>query len=288
MNCLRWRVVAPSLVLVMTLLRTAAGGTTTPPVFVRNYEPVGAFGDHGQEASPFFLNGQLYMMQSIMGRPANGSQGVHSLFCVYNATSGAQVVCPDSSSGFAFCSAVVDRTGPPERLWVFCSAWDRANHSYCPDPGSWGCGACADAQRGVGDGCYVGAWSTEDLESWSGPHRALTLPLNQTVPNVGVSMVTRVQEQHHSQQQERRMLERDAALSAPSAAAAAATAAERPLGSAAPPPAPPPAHQAFMAIENPHLPLAVNVGTDRNLTANWVRASLLSSTGSHSPEGRNS
>lgn len=76
-------------------------------------------------------------------------------------------------------------------LQVFCSAWDRANHTYCPQPPpppapavhkdkpgvfalaeqraqsstvGWGCGACSDAARGVGDGCYVGAWSTPDLK----------------------------------------------------------------------------------------------------------------------------
>ena len=31
--------------------------------------------------------------------------------------------------------------------------------------------------------------STEDLHSWSGPSKALTLPMNETVPNVGVSLV---------------------------------------------------------------------------------------------------
>ena len=104
---------------------------------------------------------------------------------------------------------------------VFCSAWDRANHTYCPQPPppppaptrtpssqealgeglrreegarsstvGWGCGACSDAQRGVGDGCYVGAWSTKDLKTWSGPSKAVTLPLPHTVPNVGAAMVT--------------------------------------------------------------------------------------------------
>jgi len=33
--------------------------TAPPPLFRRNYEPVGAWGDHGQEASPFYLNGKL-------------------------------------------------------------------------------------------------------------------------------------------------------------------------------------------------------------------------------------
>ena len=69
------------------------------PVFERNFVPKGAWGDHGQEASPFYLNGKLYQMQSIMGRfPADGSQGSHSGFCVYDARTGETVSCPDSSS----------------------------------------------------------------------------------------------------------------------------------------------------------------------------------------------
>ena len=122
---------------------------------------------------------------------------------------------------------------------VFCSAWDRANHSYCPQNpkgGSWGCGACADAARGVGDGCYVGAWSTEDLHTWTGPVKALTLPLPQTVPNVGASMVPSTLHSNLSNNL--------------------------------------PAHQAFMALENGELPLAINVGSDRNLSMNWQLLSV--------------
>ena len=61
----------------------AANANPTAPTnsvvaFERNFKPEGAWGDHGQEASPFFLNHKLYMMQSIMGRfPADGSQGGH-------------------------------------------------------------------------------------------------------------------------------------------------------------------------------------------------------------------
>ena len=126
-----------------------------------------------------------------MGRfPADGSQGAHSGFCVYDARTGRTVSCPDSSSAYAFCSAIVDHTAPPQTLWVFCSAWDRANHSYC-DNSAWGCGGCSDAAHGMGTGCYVASWSTRDLKTWNGPEHAVTLPLNQTVPNVGASMVTR-------------------------------------------------------------------------------------------------
>ena len=216
------------------LLLVAADVSPSSPtgiVFERNFKPEGAWGDgHGQEASPFFLNGRLYMMQSQMGHfPADGSQGVHSGFCVFDARSGEVVPgsCPDSSSGFAFCSAIVDHTAPPQKLWVFCSAWDRANRTYCT-PGAWGCGPCADALHGKGRGCYVGSWMTEDLHTWDGPHPAVTLPLNQTVPNVGASMVV----------------------------------------SSAPVPGLP-KHQAFMALENNEYPIAINTGSDRDLSKNW-------------------
>jgi hypothetical protein len=184
--------------------------------FKRNYQPQGAWGDFGQEASPFFLNGKLYHMQTVMGKmPEDGSEGSHSFFCVYDALTGEKIVCPESSSRYAFCSAIVDHTVPAEQqLWVFCSAWDRANHSYCPQPPppppparggvfataeqrarsstvGWGCGACSDAQRHTGPGCHVGAWSTTDLKSWTGPAKAVTLPLPATVPNVGATMVPR-------------------------------------------------------------------------------------------------
>ena len=144
--------------------KTDDGGTAASIAFKRNFEPEGAWGDHGQEASPFHLNGKLYLMQSIFRTfpHTNGSKGVHSGFCIYDARTGETVSCPDSSKSFAFCSAIVDHTAPPQRLWVFCSAWDRANR---PPGHSYGLGACDDAKRGVGTGtgCFVASWSTEDL-----------------------------------------------------------------------------------------------------------------------------
>ena len=96
------------------------------------------------------------------------------------------------------------------------------------DNSAWGCGACSDAAHGVGSGCYVASWSTEDLSTWDGPHPALTLPMNQTVPNVGASMV-------------------------PSSSVVPGW----------------PKHQAFMALENSGYPIAINTGTDRDLSKNW-------------------
>ena len=54
--------------LLLLLAAAAAAAAAAGVDFKRNFKPEGAWGDHGEEASPFFLNGRLYMMQSIMGR----------------------------------------------------------------------------------------------------------------------------------------------------------------------------------------------------------------------------
>jgi len=67
-------------------------------------------------------------------------------------------------------------------VWVFASAWDRPNNKE-PGCAPWGCGACAQGH------CYVAAWSSSDLMAWDGPHVAVQLAPNKTVPNVGVGFV---------------------------------------------------------------------------------------------------
>ena len=220
--------------------------------FLRNFKPQGSFGNFGQEASPVYLNGKLYLVQSIMGQPVPG-QGAHSYFCVYDAETGEKVSCPASSSAFAFCSAIVDHSAPPQKLWVFCSAWDRANKTYCGNEttAGWGCGACTEARRGKGGGCYVASWSTEDLKTWDGPRAAVTLPITdgqpgQTVPNVAASMVP----------------------------------------ASAPPIHGVPKHQAFMALENGAHPIAINTGTDRDLSKNWKLLAGAGSPGLACPAAR--
>jgi hypothetical protein len=192
-----------------------------------NFAHAGALVSSGLESSPLYYRGRLLLMQSQMGRfgPDNES---HSFFCLNDLVTGEVLVCPPSSSGHAFCSAIVDSTpGRNETLWVFCSAWDRASRN-CTAPGTWGCGACSDPAGG----CYVGSWacSGDDVAAcdWTFG-RALTMPGKETVPNVGVGLVP------------------------------AATALVPGL----------PRHQAFMAIEN-RFSLAVNVGSDGDLSANWI------------------
>ena len=154
-----------------------------------NFEHAGAWvGGGAYEASPIFYNGKMYLMQSMMGNFMPDNQP-HGFFCIFDGASGEKISCPSASSGHSFCSAVVSNVTGTDVVWVFCSAWDRANHN-CSTPG-WGCGACADPSGG----CYVGTFSTScaDLRncpdsSWNFT-KALPLPGHMTVPNVGVGLV---------------------------------------------------------------------------------------------------
>jgi hypothetical protein len=144
-----------------------------------NFKHLGMLAFGTLESSPFTLNGTLYIMGAQMGRFApDGSS--HSFFCVMDAATGRTVSCPNVSSGFAFQSAVTDDARGV--VWVFGSAWDRPN-SHEPGCAPWGCGACAQGH------CYVAAWSSADLVTWSGPTVAVQLAPNKTVPNVGVGFV---------------------------------------------------------------------------------------------------
>ena len=114
-----------------------------------------------------------------------------------------------------------------------------------------GCGACSDAQRHVGSGCYVGAWSTKDLKTWSGPSKAVTLPLPQTVPNVGASMVPKSAGHRPPKLQGHQAymaFVRDPSPAVASTCGRLTAGAERQEGSA------------FQAI---------NIGSDKNLSKNW-------------------
>jgi hypothetical protein len=149
-----------------------------------NFQHAGALVGSTLESSPIYFKGKLYLMQSRMGEFAPDG-GPHSFFCVNDMLTGEIISCPNASSGFAFCSAIVDHSVPSDEVaWVFCSAWDRAN-SHSPGCQPWGCGACAEGK------CYVAAFSSRDLTSWDGPQVAVALPPNITVPNVGVGWVSR-------------------------------------------------------------------------------------------------
>ncbi len=156
-----------------------AAQSSSALAWAANFQHLGALVGSTLESSPFSLHGRLYIMAAQMGPFAPDGQG-HSFFCILDALSGERISCPNSSSGFAFQSAISDAaTGT---VWVFGSAWDRAQ-SKAPDCKPWGCGACAQGS------CYVGVWSSSDLKSWVGPEVAVQLPGGLTVPNVGVGLV---------------------------------------------------------------------------------------------------
>jgi len=156
--------------------RAAVRAAPSPSPWRPNFEHVGALAMDTLESTPFTLRGVLYVMQAMMGAFAPDGEA-HSFFCIHAAATGAVVSCPNSSSGYAFQSAIVDDARGV--LWVFGSAWDRAQ-SHKPGCAPWGCGACAAGR------CNVSVWSTTDLVSWAGPAAAVQLPPGVTVPNVAV------------------------------------------------------------------------------------------------------
>jgi hypothetical protein len=202
------------------LARAFPAAAPSPSPWAPNFAHLGALAMDTLESTPFTLHGKLYVQQARMGSFAPDG-APHSFFCIHDASTGAEVSCPPLSSGYAFQSSIVDDARGT--LWVFGSAWDRAQSS-APGCRPWGCGACA---RGA---CNVSAMWTSDLVTWGGPVAAVRLPPNVTVPNVAVGF--------------------------------------RPTTTPPPPPGVPP-HQAFMFLESA-VSVAVNVGTDGDLSTNWV------------------
>lgn len=168
-----------------TLLLALVASFACVAAWTPNYNHAGALMGSNLESTPLFFRGRFLLMESRMGLFPPDDKA-HGFFCLFDGATGEKLSCPPSSSGHAFCSALVDATpGRAETIWVFCSAWDRANHD-CPTPG-WGCGACATPGE-----CYVGAWSCSGVDdvsacAWTFSH-ALALG-NLTVPNVGVGLV---------------------------------------------------------------------------------------------------
>lgn len=223
----------------LVAIATAASAAVDGDAAVRRHE--GAWTSAQLCSSPVWFHNKLYLVSSRIDNVSH--------FCVFDGATGATVTCPPSSNGHFFFSAVVDHSAvdhdlshssdepsarssnSTEALWVFGSAWDRAQHSE-GEPG-WGTGPCADAMQGKGPGCHVGVWGTTDplLQEWTFT-TAVTLPKPFTVANVGVSMLP----------------PGNRGASSPGL----------------------PGHQGYMALEaHDNVSIAVNVNADRSLFQGW-------------------
>ena len=228
--------------LLIPLLSTAMAVMAAPPTLQPHYTLIGAWNTHFLCGSPLWFRGKKYWMASKIDEP---SMPGHSHFCLHDGATGESLSC--SGKDHFFFSSIVDHTGnstAEEKIWVFGSAWNRANRSAESESeagdhdrararsntSGWGSGPCAAAAQGKGAGCEVGAWSSSDLKTWT-YSKILTLPLPFTVPNVGAGMIPR-----KNQPTPARGL---------------------------------PRHQAFMALEDSKASLAVNTGSGGNLHSGW-------------------
>ena len=234
-----------------------------------NFENQGALvGPRGYEGSPMWLGGRLYVMQMMMGRFAPDG-GDHSYFCIFDGASGEKVACPSSSSGYAFCSGMVSTlVDGREDAYVFCSAWDRSNHTVtkaCPTPDTgggdpnvrgWGCGGCSRP-----DGCSIGAWRSADMVRWAGP--AAAIGPSQFHNSTGC---IRYRTDWRKPNSTGCIPPTNTAVGTVPATAAVVSGL--------------PKHQAFMAFELSYT-IAINTGSDGDLTKNWVMLDGVAYGGQH-------
>eukprot|EP00054_Salpingoeca_dolichothecata_P026267 m.186962 g.186962 ORF g.186962 m.186962 type:complete len:351 (+) comp25607_c0_seq4:185-1237(+) len=146
----------------------------------------GHVGGCGCENTNFRIQGQLYMMESTghscdVVFPGYNSTllGDCSYFRIRNMTSGRIIANVSQSLGHSFFAASYDHER--ETLWVFGSAHARNNKLH-PGP-------CDIAPH---KGCYVGAWSSKDLTTWSATAKALTLPDGYSFYNNDVTFVRKM------------------------------------------------------------------------------------------------
>eukprot|EP00038_Savillea_parva_P030310 m.76967 g.76967 ORF g.76967 m.76967 type:complete len:407 (+) comp9105_c0_seq1:396-1616(+) len=196
----------------------------------------------GGETSMFrWTDGRLYCMHSsgvdTADCPNSGAiPPGRSFFHIRDVSTGHVVSCAAPSAGHSFFSAAMDT--PRKRLWVFGSAQNRAGAKLGP------------CQMSNETGCYVGAWSTMDLVHFTETARAVTVPNGTMVFNTDVTVIP-----GHV----RNKLQKRFQLSASGL----------------------PSHQAIMVLEprynqsltppalNSTFSLAINTGTDGDLTTNW-------------------
>lgn len=143
-----------------------------PPGWLPRYEATGVYTNklwHSAESTPFRFKGKMYVMESVEGGGGyfNKSQG-GSFFRITDLSTGIVLRNVSESIGHAFFSALVDDARGV--VWVFGAAhhrgWD--NQGPCDDNSKNG-GAPAK-------GCYVGAWRSSDLVSWSETIKTVTFP----------------------------------------------------------------------------------------------------------------
>ena len=189
-------------------------------------------GGSGETSMFRWTDGRLYCMHSSGVRSADCPNTIpkgRSFFHIRDVQTGRVVSCAAQSAGHSFFSAVVDYRR--KTLWVFGSAQNRAGPHLGP------------CQMSVEAGCYVGAWSSKDLTNFTETARALTVPTGTMIFNTDVTFT-----------QPPKTVNDDPVL---------------------------PAHQAIMVMEprynmslqppsvGSRYSLALNTGTDGDLTRNW-------------------
>jgi len=207
----------------------AAAYPPPPPGWRSSFAHEGAYSGFSLESTPFFFRSRWYMMESQASDHFAPDSAAHSYFAVRDFASGAVVAAPPASSGFSFFSAIVDEARGT--LWVFGAALDRFNATQ-PAPCAWGGHLRDNSTR-----CFIQAFSTTDLASWSSA-RALEVPAADPDPALVVANVA-------------------VAL----------------VGGGAPARAGVPAHWAFMALETTFAgagAFAVNTRADGDLSRGWV------------------
>eukprot|EP00665_Eupelagonemidae_sp_cell47_P002174 gene2174-8526_t len=181
---------AAPLIAAAAALPRPSRGQDPPPGWAPNFASLGPYcwkdapsanadlpraGGCGCENTQFRWKGELMIMEShargcdyvFQGYNSTARGGDCSYFRIRSMATGRVVANVSESIDHAFFSAVVDHAAPSApRLWVFGSAHARVNKAR-PGP----CGGDANWT-----GCYVGAWSSTDLVTWSAASEALKIP----------------------------------------------------------------------------------------------------------------
>ena len=135
------------------------------------------------ESTPFRFKGKMYVMESVEGdgRFFNKTTQGGSFFRITDLATGIVLQNVSESLGHAFFSAVVDDDAGV--VWVFGAAHHRGWDNLGP---------CDDNSKEGGSpakGCYVGAWKSSDLTTWSKTFKTVTFPDGNFTQNNDVTWV---------------------------------------------------------------------------------------------------